>query len=164
VAGPESCLHLQFGQRVHQCCFHLLDEPADTGEPRRQPEYRVSDQLTRTVERHVAAPLNAVQGHTPTCQFSLACEQVRRLCRPAQGDDRFVFQQHKHIGYCVIHAEPPELALQFERAAIVNATETEQPEVASRSWISDFGFWTGLVQSVSVSVHTWFCRFQIADS
>jgi len=130
VAGPESCLHLQFGQRVHQCCFHLLDEPADTGEPRRQPEYRVSDQLTRTVERYVAAPLDAVQRHAAARQFSLGHEQIRGSRRPAERDHRFVLEQHKDVRYRVRDAEPPQLALQFERPAVLDPAETEQPGAA----------------------------------
>jgi len=125
VTRAESRSDPEFGERCHQRGLDPLDEPAHAGDARLQLEDRVADELPRTMECHIPAALNAVQRNTAARQFGLAYKQVRRLCRPAQGNHRVVFKQHEDVGYFVLDPQPPQLALQHERPAVFQPAQTE---------------------------------------
>jgi len=104
VAGSDSGLDPEFGERRHQHGLDPLDEPADAGDSRFELEHRVADELARTMKRDVSPTLDAMERNATACKLGLAHEQIRRPSRPAKRDDRFVFEQHQRVGSLVLNA------------------------------------------------------------
>ncbi len=109
----------QLRQGPDERILDQLDEPADPDNAVPQLEYRIPDQLSRSVESDIPAPLNPVDSDPAPREFPVRDKQVVPVAVLAQCHHRRVLKQHQGIRNLIPGPQHVQLMLELKRPVVL---------------------------------------------
>jgi hypothetical protein len=122
----------EVSQGPQEHLFEVAHVPPDVASVRVEVQNGIADQLSRTVKRHLPAPVGLEELDAELAP-SLRSEQNVRCRRvPSEGEHRLVLEEEKRFGTAA--GDPRgRLSLEAERAPVADAPEPQRFDTAGRS-------------------------------
>jgi hypothetical protein len=128
VRGISLARNAVVGQGVDQCLLDASQVPMKVLTMALEIDDWIANQLARTVECHIAAPLDLEQLDATTLQKLRRSGEILFLRRPSERDDRRVLHQEQYIlRNCAGNPVTRDAALQLERFRVRHPSERHRP-------------------------------------